>query len=62
MAFNEALAERVRSVLGRRQGTTERKKSMVYLTLDGTKDDKALEEWVRRAVAYASSLPATRKE
>lgn len=108
MGFNEALAERVRSVLGRREGITERKmfgglsfllsgnmccgvvndllvlrlgehgaaealaephaqlmdftgkpmKSMVYVAPDGSRTDEALQEWVRRAVTYASSLPA----
>jgi len=32
-------------------------KSMVYVDPDGTKADDALQGWVRRAVAYASSLP-----
>jgi TfoX/Sxy family transcriptional regulator of competence genes len=107
MAFDEALADRARSVLGRRKGITERKmfgglafllngnmccgvtkdrlmlrlgedgaaealaephtqpmdftgkplKSMVYVTPEGTMADKDLQEWVRRAVAYAASLP-----
>jgi TfoX/Sxy family transcriptional regulator of competence genes len=33
-------------------------KSMVYVTPDGSKADEALQGWVQRAVAYASSLPA----
>lgn len=33
-------------------------KSMVYVTSDGTRADEALQGWVHRAVAYASSLPA----
>jgi TfoX/Sxy family transcriptional regulator of competence genes len=33
-------------------------KSMVYVAPDGAKSNEALQEWVRRAVAFASSLPA----
>jgi TfoX/Sxy family transcriptional regulator of competence genes len=108
MAFSEALAARVREVLGRQEGITERKmfgglafllngnmccgivsdrlmlrlgesgaaealaeahtrmmdftgkpmKSMVYVDPGGFASEEALRKWVRRAVAYASTLPA----
>jgi TfoX/Sxy family transcriptional regulator of competence genes len=108
MALDETLVHRVRWVLGRQNGITERKmfgglsfllngnmccgvvkdllvlrlgeqgaaealaephtrpmdftgkpmKSMVYVAPDGARSDEAFQEWVHRAVAYASSLPA----
>jgi TfoX/Sxy family transcriptional regulator of competence genes len=108
MAFNEALAARIREALGGQNGITERKmfgglafllrgnmccgvvsdrlmlrlgedgavealdephthvmdftgrpmKSMVYVEPAGLSSEEALRKWVRRAVTYASSLPA----
>lgn len=108
MAFSEVLAARVREMLSRQNGITERKmfgglafllggnmccgvvsdrlmlrlgesgaaealsephthvmdftgkpmKSMVYVEPTGLLSEEALRKWVRRAVAYVSSLPA----
>lgn len=108
MSFDEAVAQRVRSVLARRKGITERKmfgglafllhgnmccgvlqdqlvlrlgaegvsdalrephtrlmdftgkpmKTMVYVAPLGFADDGQLAAWVKRALAFASSLPA----
>lgn len=108
MAYDEALADRVRGVLRRRRRITERKmfggiaflrdghmfcgvlgrdlvlrlgdrgaaealgrphtkamdftgkpmKSMVYVKPKGFESDDALREWVERALAFGSSLPA----
>jgi len=66
MAYDEAVAERVRSVLKRRRGISERKmfggiafmlKSMVYVGPAGYRSDEDLRAWVERAVDYVKTLP-----
>jgi hypothetical protein len=59
MAYDEELADRIRTLLGDRAGLTEQKMfgGMAFL-IGGNMAIAALAEWVERGTAYAGSLPA----
>ena len=56
MAYDRGLADRVRSILERRAGFSERQ-SMMFVDAMGSDSDEALHEWVESALAFVLTLP-----
>lgn len=68
MAFDEALADRVREILAARPELSERRmfggiasgkpmKTAIYVDPEGTASDAGLVKWVEAGADYAASLP-----